>query len=166
MRFLIYLLNPQPAKLLKSNTGGGSFCWISIQYAMSYSENTLLHIAFYAILPAGLAFNIQCCIVKKYTSTLHILQFYRFGRRDNCIFIFPLRYQASNFASAPQGTLWNLHIFTVVCGIHREKGTIEIVHITIRDHAKCFHSKVFETSLANRDKYYLTQLQHHRGCSH
>ena len=28
----------QPAKSLKSNTGGGSFCWIGIQYAMPYSQ--------------------------------------------------------------------------------------------------------------------------------
>ena len=29
---------PQPAKLLKSNTGGVSFCWIGNQYAMPYSQ--------------------------------------------------------------------------------------------------------------------------------
>ena len=28
----------QPAKSLKSNTGGDSFCWIGIQYAMPYSQ--------------------------------------------------------------------------------------------------------------------------------
>ena len=32
------LITSQPAKSLKSNTGGGSFCWISIQYAMPYSQ--------------------------------------------------------------------------------------------------------------------------------
>ena len=28
--------SPQPAKSLKSNTGGVSFCWINIQYAMPF----------------------------------------------------------------------------------------------------------------------------------
>ena len=28
----------QPAKSLKSNTGGGSFCWIGIQYAVPYTQ--------------------------------------------------------------------------------------------------------------------------------
>ena len=32
-----YILN-RPAKSLKSNTGGVSFCWIGIQYAMPYCQ--------------------------------------------------------------------------------------------------------------------------------
>ena len=33
-----WVVATQPAKSLKGNTGGGSFCWIGIQYAMPYSQ--------------------------------------------------------------------------------------------------------------------------------
>ena len=37
VRFRKIPLNSQPAKTLKSSTGGVSFCWIGMQYAMPYS---------------------------------------------------------------------------------------------------------------------------------
>ena len=37
-RILAQVGTTQPAKSLKSNTGGGSFCWIGIQYAMPYCQ--------------------------------------------------------------------------------------------------------------------------------
>ena len=55
----------QPAKSVKSNAGGGSFCWIGIQYAIPYSQNTLFHLAFSAILPAGLICITFCNSEKK-----------------------------------------------------------------------------------------------------
>ena len=43
----------QTAKMLKNYSGGVSFCWIAIPSSMLFSQNTLLHIAFSAILLVG-----------------------------------------------------------------------------------------------------------------
>ena len=43
----------QPAKSLKSNTGGGCFCGIGIQYTMPYSQKYTPPHCFFSILPTG-----------------------------------------------------------------------------------------------------------------
>ena len=47
------MLSSQPAKSLKRNTGGVRFCWISIQYAMQYTQKYTPPYRFSTILPAG-----------------------------------------------------------------------------------------------------------------